>query len=240
MLDVWLAEGLEASTVVEEIVAAAGAARVPVRRVSRARLEAEARTEAPQGVLAHARPLPDADLDDLCAAGGGTTPFLVALDGVSDPRNLGALVRTAEAAGATGAVLPRRRGAAVTPAAAKAAAGAVEWLPFAVVSGIPSALERCRALGLWVLGLAGDGPERVEDMTLACEPLVLVLGSEGRGLSRLVRQRCDQVLRIPMAGRTASLNVAAAGALACFEVARRRAASGGKVERARDLGNTQD
>jgi 23S rRNA (guanosine2251-2'-O)-methyltransferase len=224
VVDVWLSSDLDPAPVLDRIEQAAAAARVPLRRVGRARLEAEAATEAPQGVLAHARPLPEADLDDLCRGqAGGPKPFLLAVDGVSDPRNLGALLRSAEAAGATGAVLARHRAVHVTPAVAKAAAGAVERVPMTVVAGIPAALARAKELGCWVVGLAGDGDRSLfDDLAVADEPVVVVVGAEGGGLSRLARARCDLVVSIPMRGRLPSLNVSAAGALALFEVSRRR------------------
>lgn len=198
---------------------------VPVREVTRRRLAAEARTEAPQGVIARAAPLVDVDLDDLAAPQAGRPPFLLAVDGVTDPGNLGALLRSAECAGVTGVVLPRHRTVHVTPTVTKAAAGAVEHLPMALVGGLPSAIRRLRELGVWVLGLDAAGERPLFDLPLRDEPVCLVLGSEGAGLSRLVRQRCDLVVRIPLLGNLASLNVAAAGALACYEVARRRLAS---------------
>jgi 23S rRNA (guanosine2251-2'-O)-methyltransferase len=219
VIDVWMAQELSAAPILQRIEALAAEARVPVRRVSRSRLEAEATTEAPQGVLAHARPLPEADLDELCAM---PRPFLLAVDGVTDPHNLGALLRSAEGAGVTGAVLARHRAVHVTPTVAKAAAGAVERVPVAVVPGLPAALARAKELGCWVVGLAEDGDQSLFDLTVATEPIVLVLGSEGTGLSRLARARCDVVVSIPMNGRLPSLNVSAAGALALFEVARRR------------------
>ncbi len=195
-----------------------------MRRVPRHRIDAEAATTAPQGVLAHAAPLPEADLDDLCHASGsnGQPPFLLAVDGVTDPGNVGALLRSAEGAGATGVLLPRHRASRITPAVAKAAAGAIEHLPLALVPGMPSALARAKELGCWVVGLAGDAGTSLFDLDLADQPLVVVLGAEGEGLSRLVRDRCDVLAAIPLAGSLPSLNVAAAGALALFEVARKR------------------
>jgi 23S rRNA (guanosine2251-2'-O)-methyltransferase len=202
---------------------------VPVREIARGRLEAQARTDAPQGVVARAAELPEADLDDLAQRGpGGRAPFLVALDGVTDPGNLGALLRSAEGAGASGIVLPKHRSVHVTPAATKAAAGAIEHLPIALVGGLPAALARLRDLGVWVVGLDGSADRPLWSMTAGTEPVVLVLGAEGSGLGRLVRSRCDDVVAIPLAGRLGSLNVAAAGALACFEVARRRSGDPGK------------
>jgi 23S rRNA (guanosine2251-2'-O)-methyltransferase len=208
----------------QDIVDIALDLHVPVRQVSANRLRAEARTEAPQGVVARAAPLPETDLDDLAAVWPGRpAPFLVALDGVTDPGNLGAVLRSAEGAGATGVVLPRHRAAHVTPTAAKAAAGAIEYLPMAVVGGLPAALGRLRELGVWVVGLDAGGDRELFDLPLdPDQPVVLVLGAEGSGLSRLVRQRCDVVASIPLLGHLASLNVSVAGALACYEVTRRR------------------
>ena len=151
--DIWLAEGVDDAPILGDILDLAGELRVPVRSVTRLALENEARSEAPQGILAHAAPLPPAELDSLCRPPDGSAPFLVALDSVTDPQNLGALLRTAECAGATGAVLPRHRSAHVTPTVAKAAAGAVEYLPIALVGGLPAALARAKELGVWVVGL---------------------------------------------------------------------------------------
>ncbi len=232
VLDVWVDAEAGPAAVLDRITDLAGEAGVPLRRVSRARLDAEARSEAPQGVLAHARPLPEADLDELCRpvpsgqAGPGRAdpPFLLALDGVTDPQNLGGLLRTAEGAGVTGAILPRHRAVHVTPAVTKAAAGAVEHVPIALVGGLPAALSRLREAGVWVVGLDPGAGERLYDLGVADEAVVIVLGAEGRGLSRLVRERCDVLVGIPLRGRLPSLNVAAAGALALFEVSRRRGA----------------
>jgi 23S rRNA (guanosine2251-2'-O)-methyltransferase len=187
---------------------------VPPERVAQL-----ARTDVHQGVVAMASALRPADLDDLLAVGDA---FLVALDGVTDPRNLGAVMRSAETAGATGLVIPRHRSAHVTPAVTKTAAGAIEYLPIAVVGGIPAALERAARAGCWSVGLDEAGDRSLFDLDLADQPIVLVLGAEGRGLARLTRERCDVLVRIPMHGRVASLNVAAAATLACHEVARRR------------------
>lgn len=222
--DVWLAEDLEGANIIEEILELAAEARVAVRRVPRTKLDDAARSEAPQGVLAHAAALPEADLERLCAPRSGPTPFLLALDEVTDPQNLGALLRTAECAGATGVLLPRHRSAHVTPTVAKAAAGAVEHLPIALVPGLPAALARAKELGAWIVGLDSAGDSSLFDLPVATEPIVLVLGAEGRGLGRLTRARCDVVAGIPLGGHLSSLNVSAAGALACFEVARRRMA----------------
>jgi 23S rRNA (guanosine2251-2'-O)-methyltransferase len=221
--DVWLADDLDDAPIIDDIVELAGEQRVTVKRVSRTQLEGAARSEAPQGVLAHAAPLPEAELDTLCRRGrDGRPPFLLALDGITDPQNVGALLRTAECAGVSGVLLPRHRAAHVTPTVAKAAAGAIEHLDLALVSGLPAALARAKELGVWVVGLDAAGDTRLFDVTVATEPIVLVLGAEGSGLGRLTRARCDVVASIPLLGALSSLNVGAAGALACFEVARRR------------------
>jgi 23S rRNA (guanosine2251-2'-O)-methyltransferase len=234
--EVWLVDDGDDAPILADIRELASAARVPVTVVGRGRFAGQARCEAPQGVLAFAAPLPEADIDELAAgkrpasAGGGAAAprrrgqpaFLVALDGVTDPGNLGAILRSAECAGATGAVLPRHRAVHVTPAATKAAAGAIEYLPIAVVGGLPAALARLRGGGVHVVGLDGDAPGSLYELADPAGPVCLVLGAEGRGLSRLVRERCDQIVAIPMHGSLGSLNVAAAAALACFEIARHR------------------
>jgi 23S rRNA (guanosine2251-2'-O)-methyltransferase len=188
-------------------------------------------------VLAHAAPLPEADFDDLCAPSADRPPLLLALDGVTDPQNLGALLRSAEAAGATGAVLPRHRAVHVTPAVAKAAAGAIEWLPMTIVPGLPSALARASEAGVWVMGLVTDSGQDLFRLQLGDGPVMLVLGAEGAGLSRLARARCDVLATIPLHGSLASLNVGAAGAIALFEMARQREAAGTGVGERRQAGD---
>lgn len=222
--EVWIASDLDDAGVIADIVDLARQQRVPVVEVSRRKLDAQARSEAPQGVLAKAAPLGEADLDDLARpAKGAPPPFLVAVDGVTDPGNLGALLRSADGAGATGVLVPKHRAVHVTPTVAKAAAGAIEYLPIAVVSGLPAALQRAKQLGCWIVGLDDAADRSLFDLDdLGGEPVVLVLGAEGAGLSRLVRQRCDVLVAIPMSGRLSSLNVSAAATLACYEVARQR------------------
>jgi len=222
--DVWISDTADPDhPVIAEILDLANEDRVPIREVSRGRLDAEAASEAPQGVLAHAEPLAEADLDRLAARSeDGAPPFLLVLDGVTDPQNLGALLRTADSAGVTGVVLGRHRAVHVTPTVAKAAAGAIEYVPICLVAGIPAALRTLAAAGVWSIGLDGDAGQLLFDLDLATEPVALVLGAEGTGLSRLVRERCDVLAAIPQRGGLSSLNVGAAGAVACFDVARRR------------------
>lgn len=220
--DIWIAAELEGDPGVADIEEIAGAQRVPISYVRRSKLEREARSEAPQGVLAHAAELPEADLADLLR-GGSSPPFLVAVDGVTDPGNLGAIVRSCDGAGVSGVLLPRHRAVHVTPTVAKSSAGAVEHVPLALIPGLPNTLAQLKDHGVWVAGLDDAAELPLSDLgRLATDPICLVLGAEGAGLSRLVRERCDTIVSIPMLGAVGSLNVAAAAALATYEVARAR------------------
>lgn len=224
--EVLVADGVEPAPILDEIADLARETRVRIRIVPRSEIDAVARTDAPQGIVARASPLPETELTEL-ASHPGRPPFLVAFDGITDPHNLGAVLRSAEGAGATGVVLPSHRSAHVTPTVAKAAAGAVERLSMALVPGMPAAVKQLRELGVWVVGLDAAGDHDLWDLKVGTEPICLVLGAEGRGLSRLVRERCDQVVGIPLHGRLGSLNVSAAAAVACFEIARTRRRSPG-------------
>ncbi|MDP1794614.1 MAG: 23S rRNA (guanosine(2251)-2'-O)-methyltransferase RlmB [Acidimicrobiales bacterium] len=220
--EIFFADGIDPAPVLDEIASFAAKAGVPIRVVPRSKIDQLAETEAPQGVVARAAPLPEADLAQLTLTRNGIAPFLVALDGVTDPHNLGAIIRTAESAGATGIVLTRHRAAHVTPTVTKTAAGAIEHIPIAVVPGLPAALQELQSREVWTVGLSADAPQTVFEVPVADAPVCLVLGSEGSGLSRLVRQRCEVMASIPRLGRTESLNVAAAAAVSCFAIARTR------------------
>lgn len=214
--------------IVDEILKAAGRRGVPVERVPRARIDEAARSHNPQGVLAVVPGFRYASLDDVLtmAAGRGEAPLLVALDGVTDPHNVGAVARTAEAAGAHGLLLPSRRSAQVGPAVEKAAAGALAWLPVVQVIGLPATLTDLRKRGIWCVALEAGAGVHVWDLQVATEGICLVLGSEGRGLGRLVRERCDLAAGIPLPGHVASLNVSVAAGIALVAVARLRAQGG--------------
>jgi 23S rRNA (guanosine2251-2'-O)-methyltransferase len=221
--EVWVSGELAETEIIGDIIEIARSMRVQVTEVARKRLEAQARSEAPQGVLAFAAPLPEAELATLLKRTPNNPPFLVAVDGVTDPGNLGALLRCCDGAGVHGVVLPRHRAVHITPTAAKSAAGAVEHVPMAVVGGLPAALARIKDAGIWVVGLDDEADRSLFEIDdLAKEGICLVLGAEGNGLSRLVRERCDMIVSIPMRGRLSSLNVSAAAALATYEVARHR------------------
>lgn len=222
--EIWISAELEGDAGVDDIVTIAESQRVPIVYIARSRLEKEARSEAPQGVLATAAELPEADLGKMLRGDGATPPFLVAVDGVTDPGNLGAIIRSCDGAGVTGVLLPRHRAVHVTPTVAKAAAGAVEFVPMALVPGLPTALKQMKEHGIWIVGL-DDAADRTifEIAELAIEPVCLVLGAEGAGLSRLVRDRCDAIVSIPMLGGVSSLNVSAAAALSTYQVTQARA-----------------
>lgn len=226
--EIWVSADPERNEVVGDIVDIARSMRVQVTDVARKRLDMQARSEAPQGVIAFAAPLEETELSDLLRRKPGTAPFLVAVDGVTDPGNLGALLRCCDGAGVTGVVLPRHRAVHITPTAAKAAAGAVEHVRMSVVGGLPAALARIKDAGIWVVGLDDAADRSLFELgDLATDGICLVLGAEGAGLSRLVRERCDLIVSIPMLGRLSSLNVSAAAALATYEVTRHRTAARG-------------
>jgi 23S rRNA (guanosine2251-2'-O)-methyltransferase len=180
---------------------------------------------AHQGVVAEVRPsipLDENTLLELLTSQAGPALVLV-LDGVSDPHNLGACLRNADAAGATAVVAPRDRAAGLTPVVRKVAAGAAETVPFAQVTNLARSLRDLKEAGLWIAGLAGDGERELFAADLA-GPLALVMGSEGRGLRRLTREACDFTLRLPMLGAVASLNVSVAAGIALYEALRQRRA----------------
>jgi len=221
--EIWIASDIDDADVIDDIRELAADSRVQVLDVARKKIEQTARSEAPQGVIAFAAPLPEIDFDELLQPRGGVNPFLVALDGVTDPGNLGALLRCCDGAGVTGVVLPKHRSVHITPTAAKAAAGAIEHLDIAVVPGLPNAMERMKKARVWTIGLDDAADRSLFDIgDLAREPVCVILGAEGKGVSRLVRERCDMVVSIPMEGQLSSLNVSAAGALATYEILRNR------------------
>jgi 23S rRNA (guanosine2251-2'-O)-methyltransferase len=203
-----------------EITTEARARRVVVQIVDRRRLDVLARGAVHQGVAGIVAAAATVGVDDLVrrARERGEPPFLIALDGVEDPHNLGAVIRTAEAAGAHGVIIPRRRAAGLGPGVGRASAGAIAHLPVAA-GNLVAALDRLKAQGIWVVGADPAASERYDRIRLTA-PVVLVLGGEGSGLHRLVRERCDRLVRIPLRGRVASLNVSVAAALLLYEVAR--------------------
>jgi 23S rRNA (guanosine2251-2'-O)-methyltransferase len=202
----------------------AAAGGVPIRRVAREALERATQGRPHQGVIADVTGPPGVTLADL-AQQGGAAPLIVVLDEVEDPQNVGAIMRSVDAAGASGLVRQTRRAAPLTGAAAKSSAGAVLHVRVAEVVNVARAIEELKTAGVWVVGLdaSGERPYYELDLTL---PTALVVGAEGHGLRRLVRERCDLVAAIPMAGHVSSLNVSAAAAIVLFEAVRQRRSRG--------------
>ena len=220
---VLLATEQDPSPQLDQIEALAARLRVPVESVPRARLDTQARTEAPQGVIALARPLEPVPLEDLCRPDRhGNAPFLLVAAGITDPRNLGALLRSAECAGVTGVVLPRHRSARLSPTVAKTAAGAIEHLAFAAVGGVPNALSQLQELGVWSIGLAGEAKQSLYALPLGEGPIAARGGERREGLGPAGASALRRRRAIPQHGALPSLNVGVAGAVACFEVARQR------------------
>lgn len=195
---------------------------VIVNMVSKDRLDAMSETKAHQGVIARAAAYAYAELPDILAAAerANEDPFLVLLDGVEDPHNLGAVIRTAGQAGAHGVIIPKHRSAGITPAAAKASAGAVNYVPVAKVSNIGKTVEELKKRGIWSV-CADMGGTCMYDLDLK-GPIAVVIGSEGSGVSRLVREKCDFTASIPMKGKIDSLNVSVAFGVIAYEIFRQR------------------
>jgi 23S rRNA (guanosine2251-2'-O)-methyltransferase len=205
---------------VRQLLDAAMARGVEVKHVHAEVLDRDARGARHQGVVAEVTAMPAASLDDLVRA-NDVPPLIVVLDGVEDPQNVGAILRTVDAAGASGVVRQTRRAAPLAGAAAKASAGAVHHVAVADVVNIARALEEIKEAGVWTVGLDADAETPYYDLDLST-PTALVVGAEGSGLRRLVRERCDFVAAIPLAGHVSSLNVSVAAAIVLFEAMRQR------------------
>ena len=217
-----LAEGDRAGSV-KEILSLARERGIVVQSVNRSKLEALAGGMRHQGVLAYVSPVAYAELEDILnrAAEKEEPPFLLLLDELEDPHNLGALLRTADAAGVHGVLIPKRRSVPLNATVAKTSAGAVEYVPVARIGNISQTLRELKQRGMWVAGADMDGEQTYYEADLTV-PLVLVVGSEGHGMSRLTREHCDFVVRMPMAGRINSLNASVAGSILMYEVMRQR------------------
>jgi len=196
---------------------------VPVRFLQRAELDRMAGNAAHQGVVAVTSAKQYSDLDDVVGAKRGQHSLVVVLDGVEDPHNLGAILRTADAAGADGIVIPERRAASVTGTVTKASAGASEHLPIAKVTNIARTVEELKERNIWTVGLDERGSQTYDalDYNMDC---ALVLGAEGKGLHDLVKRKCDFLVSIPMLGKVSSLNVSVAAAVVLYEIVRQRRA----------------
>ncbi len=232
LAELWLAEGSERGRAFAELARLAREHGARVREAPRVRLDRLAGTERHQGVVAVVGDYRYAALEELlqAAEAAGEPPLLVVLDGIEDPHNLGAVIRSAHALGAHGVVIPRDRAAGVTPAAAKASAGAVEHCPVARVTNLSQALAALQEAGVWTVATdaGGDDDLTAVDLTL---PTAVVVGSEGAGVRPLVRRNCDRVVRIPMKGKVGSLNASAAAAIVLYEAARQRKSWGSALDK---------
>ncbi|MGI6667884.1 MAG: 23S rRNA (guanosine(2251)-2'-O)-methyltransferase RlmB [Acetivibrionales bacterium] len=208
---------------IRQIIALARHKHIPIQEVDRSRLDAISSTYAHQGVIAIAAAKDYADVDDILerAANGGEPPFIVILDGITDANNLGSILRTADAAGVHGVIIPKRRAVGLTAAVSKASAGAIEYVPVARVTNIVQTIEYLKKRNIWIAGTDSTGgkPYFESDLTGA---IALVIGSEGEGMGKLVRESCDFVVNIPMMGKITSLNAAVAGAVVIYEILRQR------------------
>ncbi len=212
-------------TRVEEIVQLARKQGVPVRFEDRGQLDRLANSKDHQGVVALAAARAAASLEDILAHANGTSPgqlgLIVLLDGVEDPHNLGAIIRTALAAGAHGVVIPERRAAGLTDTVARASAGALAHLPVAKVTNLVRTMEELKEAGYWLVGLDEQGDKNYTEVDYT-SPVGIVLGSEGQGLHELTRKRCDFVVSLPTTGPVKSLNVSVAAGVVLFEAIRQR------------------
>lgn len=218
----WIASGDREGSV-SEIAALAKERGIVVQYVERAKIEALAGGHRHQGVLAYVAPVPYAELDDILKAAEekGEAPFLVLLDELEDPHNLGALLRTADATGVHGILIPKRRSVSLNATVAKTSVGAVEYVPVARIGNIAQTLKKLKEKGFWVAGADMDGEKAYYEADLT-GPLVLVVGSEGRGMSRLTKEACDFIVSMPMVGRINSLNASVAGSILMYESMRQR------------------
>ena len=232
-----VAEALRAGTPIDKVFLLKGEVDLPLRQlanqarqqgavlaeVDRHKLDAMSRTHAHQGIIAVAAVREYASVEDLLQAARdrGEPPLLVVCDELSDPHNLGAVIRTAECAGAHGVIIPKRRSAGLTAVVAKTSAGAVSHVPVARVANLPALLKELKEAGVWVFGTAADGDRLLYDADLK-GPAAIVIGSEGDGMGRLVAETCDFKVRIPMRGKLNSLNASAAAAILLYEAVRQR------------------
>ncbi|HIX31141.1 MAG TPA: 23S rRNA (guanosine(2251)-2'-O)-methyltransferase RlmB [Firmicutes bacterium] len=232
-----VAEALRAGTAIDKLYVVRGATDRTLRAIAaqareqgvvvveadHRKLDAMSVTQAHQGVIAVAAAKAYAAVEDILAvaADKGEKPLIVICDELSDPHNLGAVIRTAECAGAHGVIIPKRRSAGLTAVVAKTSAGAVSYLPVARVANIPALLEDLKKQGLWVFGTAADGTTALYDADLK-GPAAIVIGSEGDGMSRLTAEKCDFLVSIPMKGHISSLNASAAAAILLYEAVRQR------------------
>jgi 23S rRNA (guanosine2251-2'-O)-methyltransferase len=217
--EIWVAQGRSA-TGLEGIISKAQSEEIPIKKVERKQLDSLTRNAPHQGVVGFIDQFNYAGLDEVLQGKAGA-PLLLILDGIEDPRNLGALIRTADACGVWGVIIPKDRASGITPVVVKASAGAVFHVPIVRVTNIHSTIREIKEHGIWVAGAAVDAQTDLYHHDLTA-PLAVVIGGEGRGMRPLVRRECDLLIAIPMKGAVNSLNASAAGAIILYEVIRQR------------------
>ncbi|MFB5268930.1 23S rRNA (guanosine(2251)-2'-O)-methyltransferase RlmB [Paenibacillus enshidis] len=222
---IWLAENAQ-KHLTQPIIAEAKKAGVIIQQADKRKLDQMVPGIQHQGVVAQAAPHAYAEVEDLLAAAAekGQAPFLILLDEIEDPHNLGSILRTADCTGAHGVIVPKRRSAAVTATVSKTSAGAVEYVPVARVSNLAQTIDRLKEEGIWVVGTDVNAAEPVFGNGVFTGPVAIVIGNENKGMGRLVREKCDVLVKLPMEGRINSLNASVAAGIVMYEVLRGRMA----------------
>lgn len=219
---IFIAKGAEQGSV-QKIVGVAKDRGIPIQYVERQKLDQISESHAHQGIIAFVAAYRYVEVDEILekAAQKEESPFIVILDEITDPHNLGSILRTANAAGVHGVIIPKRRAVGLTAVVAKTSAGAIEYVPVAKVSNISQTIEYLKEKGLWVVGADMDGHSTYYEQDLTGK-VALVIGSEGQGIGRLIKEKCDFIVRIPMKGQLSSLNASVAASLLMYEVMRQR------------------
>lgn len=217
-----IAKGAEQGSV-QKIIGAAKERGIPIQYVERQKLDQLSQSHSHQGIIAFVAAYRYAEVEDILdkAAQKGEAPFIVILDEITDPHNLGSILRTANAAGVHGVIIPKRRAVGLTAVVAKTSAGAIEYVPVAKVSNLAQTIDTLKDKGLWVVGADMDGQNTYYEQDLTGNT-ALVIGSEGQGIGRLIKEKCDFIVRIPMKGQLSSLNASVAASLMMYEVMRQR------------------
>ena len=225
---VYVASGIDVDERVKEIIQIAAKRQIPMLEITRPEMDRMVPFDAVhQGITVKVPPYEYADPIELLeqVVSRGERPLFVALDGITDPRNLGAIIRSVAAFGGHGVIVPQRRAAGVTASAWRTSAGAAARLPVALATNLTNTIKQLKQQGLFVIGLDGDGDVTLPGLELADQPIVVVVGSEGKGISRLVAEHCDEIVSIPIDGATESLNAGIAASITCYEIAKLRAAA---------------
>ncbi|CAM3089135.1 23S rRNA (guanosine(2251)-2'-O)-methyltransferase RlmB [Paenibacillus sediminis] len=224
---IWIAENAS-KHLTQPIVAEAKKHGVVIQYVDKRKLDQMVPDMQHQGVAAQVAPFAYAEVEDILAAAQqkGEDPFLIVLDEIEDPHNLGSILRTADCTGAHGVIIPKRRSAQVTATVSKTSAGAVEYVPVARVTNLASTIDQLKEAGVWVVGTDVRASEEIYDNSVLSGPVAIVIGNENTGMGRLVREKCDVLVKLPMAGHINSLNASVAAGVVMYEVLRRRQAKG--------------